>query len=229
MKRVLLACGSLEHCPPKYCVPYEDSLRAAGMEPVMVRPGETAPDDMPGLLLIGGSDVNPALYESTRHGLTEGSDDARDHMESRLIREALARDTPILGICRGLQMLNVQHGGTLIQHLHTTERHRVKTPDRGHPVHRVEIKPGTKLAGIVGGAKFLDVNSRHHQAIDRLGRGLIVSAVDPEDGVVEAVERPDRSFVVAVQWHPENQSARDPLQAALFEAFAAALDVVARA
>jgi putative glutamine amidotransferase len=117
----------------------------------------------------------------------------------------------------------VQHGGTLIQHLDTTEHHRRRTPDRGRPAHQVEIIPGTKLASIAGSSLIQDVNSRHHQAIDRVGAGLIVSARDPEDGVIEAVERPDKKFVIGVQWHPENQTLIDERQARLFQEFAAAL------
>lgn len=111
----------------------------------------------------------------------------------------------------------MQHGGSLIQHV---EGHQVRTPgNRGLPAHSVEIEPGTHLAVIAGSKSKWEVNSRHHQAIARLGKGLVVSAKDPRDGMVEAVERPDKRFVVAVQWHPENQSE----MAKLFCAFAAAL------
>jgi gamma-glutamyl-gamma-aminobutyrate hydrolase PuuD len=176
-----------------------------------------------GLLLMGGSDVNPARYGEARVGDTEESDDARDELESALIEEALTRDLPLLAICRGLQIFNVQHGGTLIQHLPSTARHRQITENRGTPVHQVEIVPGTALAGIAGRALHWDVNSRHHQAIDKLGEGLLISARDPEDGTIEAVEQPGKRFVIAVQWHPENMSATDPHQARLFRAFADAL------
>jgi putative glutamine amidotransferase len=169
---------------------------------------------------MGGSDVNPRLYDASRDPHTEGSDDARDRLELELIQDALDRDIPLLAICRGLQILNVHHGGTLIQHLSTTPRHRVKTDDRGRPVHQAEIVPGTRLSEIAAGARIWDVNSRHHQGIGRLGDGLIVSARDPVDEVIEAVERPDRRFLVAVQWHPENQAPSDERQAGLFRAFA---------
>jgi gamma-glutamyl-gamma-aminobutyrate hydrolase PuuD len=223
MKRVLVVCGSPEHCAPGYSTPYEEALRAAGIDPVIIRPGEPVPSNYAGLMLMGGSDVNPALYNAVQDVRTEGSDDARDRLECGLIGDALSRDLPLLAICRGLQILNVQHGGTLIQHLDTTAHHRVRTADRGVPVHKVEILPGTKLASIAGAARAWDVNSRHHQAIDRVGGGLHVSARDPEDGVIEAVERPDRRFVVGVQWHPENQAPSDEHQASLFRAFAAEL------
>jgi putative glutamine amidotransferase len=221
MKRALVVCGSADHCPPGYSAPYEQALAAAGLEPVVIRPGDAIPSNTSGLLLMGGSDVNPRLYDETRDPCTEGSDDPRDHLELELIHEALHRDIPLLAICRGLQILNVRHGGTLIQHLKTTPRHRVKTGDRGQPVHQVEIVEGTRLAKIARGARTWDVNSRHHQAIDRVGERLVVSAWDPVDRVIEAVERPDKRFVVAVQWHPENQAVSDERQASLFQAFAA--------
>lgn len=224
MNTALLVCGSPEHCGPGYTTPYEDALRFAGVEPVVIRPSDRAPEEFAGLVLIGGSDVNPARYGAQRDSKTETSDDARDALELQLIAAALDRDVPILAICRGLQILNVQHGGTLIQHLPTTERHRVRSADKGAPVHRVSIAPGTKLAEIARGATTWEVNSRHHQAIDRVGIGLKISAVDAEDrSVIEAVERSDKRFVVGVQWHPENQAPVDKAQASLFEAFAAEL------
>jgi putative glutamine amidotransferase len=220
MKRVVTVSGS--SASADYPRPYQEALRALGIElvPVTAAP---MPPDAAGLLLMGGSDVNPARYGEARVGDTEEADDARDELESALIEEALARDLPFLAICRGLQILNVQQGGTLIQHLATTARHRQRTEDRGTPVHQVEIVPGTALAAIAGGARHWDVNSRHHQAIDKLGEGLRISARDAEDGTIEAVERPDKRFVIGVQWHPENMSATDPCQARLFQAFAAAL------
>jgi len=223
MKRVLVVCGSPGHCAPDYSTPYEEALDAAGVEPVVVRPGELVPAEYEGLLLIGGSDVNPSLYRASHDPHTEPSDAARDALECRLIKDALYRDLPLLAICRGLQILNVQHGGSLIQHLVMTERHRRKTADPGRPVHKVEMVPGTKLAAIAAPALTWDVNSRHHQAVEVLGTGLRVSARDPEDGTVEAIERPDKPFVIGVQWHPENQAPTDKRQASLFDAFASAL------
>jgi putative glutamine amidotransferase len=200
--------------------PYEEALRMAGIEPVVVSGSEpTSLDGVSGLLLMGGTDVNPALYGQVRQPETDEPDDARDRLEIALIGEALSRDLPILAICRGLQILNVQQGGTLIQDM---AGHRVRTPeDPGRPAHEVAIAPGTKLAQIMG--ERSRVNSRHHQAIAGVGGKLLVSARDPRDGTIEAVERPDKKFVVAVQWHPENQVAAREDQARLFSAFAAAL------
>jgi putative glutamine amidotransferase len=222
MKRVLAVCGS--RWKPNDSLPYEKALLDAGIEPVLIVPGAEVPTDVSGLVLMGGSDVNPVRFGEPRQTETENPDDARDELECDLIDDFMKRDLPVLAICRGIQILNVQHGGTLVQHLDSTKRHRVKTPDNpGKPAHKVEIVPGTKLAAIAGEPLTLDINSRHHQAIGRLGGGLRVSARDPEDGTIEAVERPDKRFVVGVQWHPENMSATDERQAKLFRAFAGAL------
>jgi putative glutamine amidotransferase len=195
--------------------PYEEALRGAGVEPVF---GTALDDVLSGLMLMGGNDVNPSLYGEPRHSETQPADDPRDALECSLIAQALDQNLPILAICRGLQILNVQHGGSLIQHLEPVEKHKQKL------THKVEIMPGTRLACIGGSHLEWEVNSRHHQAIGRLGDGLIVSARDPEDGVIEAVERPDKRFVVAVQWHPENQICDKGAYASkLFAAFAASL------
>jgi putative glutamine amidotransferase len=222
MKRVLAVCGS--RWKRIHSLPYEQALRDAGIEPVLIQPGAELPTDASGLLLMGGSDVNPARFGEARLTETENPDDARDELECDLIADFTKRDLPVLAICRGVQILNVQYGGTLVQHLESTKRHRKKTPDNpGSPAHKVEIVPGTKLAAIAGEPLTLDVNSRHHQAIAKLGDGLLVSARDPEDDTIEAVERPDKRFVIGVQWHPENMSALDERQAKLFRAFAGAL------
>jgi gamma-glutamyl-gamma-aminobutyrate hydrolase PuuD len=224
MKRVLAVCGSPGHWGPESSLPYERALRDAGIDPVFVEPGSRVPLDVTGLVLMGGSDVNPARYGETPGRETDDPDNARDDLECLLIEDFLRRDLPLLAICRGIQILNVQHGGALVQHLDATARHRVKTADRGLPAHEVEIVPATKLAAIAGESRVWNVNSRHHQAIGRLGDGLLVSARDPADNTIEAVERPDRRFVVGVQWHPENMSLTDAHQAKLFQAFADALD-----
>jgi len=128
----------------------------------------------------------------------------------------------LFAICRGMQILNVHLGGSLVQHLPTSGRHVRRTADRSLPAHRVTIKPTTLLAGIAG-AESWEVNSRHHQAVARLAAGLQVCARDPVDGTVEAIELPARRFVLGVQWHPENQAPVDPGQRKLFQSFTAAL------
>jgi gamma-glutamyl-gamma-aminobutyrate hydrolase PuuD len=203
--------------------PYVAALAAAGLEPVPVPAGPQASlSGCGGLVLMGGSDVDPARYGEPREPQTEPPDDELDFVESSMLEDALAQDLPVLAICRGLQLVNVFHGGTLIQHLSSASRHSRPDGARSSPVHEVTIQPETLLYGIEG-TGTMPVNSRHHQAVKTLGKGLRVSAVDDEDGTVEALERPDRRFVLAVQWHPEDQASQDPRQAKLFSAFAAAV------
>jgi putative glutamine amidotransferase len=223
-KRVLAVCGSSGHWKPDESQAYEEALRAVGIEPILISPDSPGwAGEASGLVLMGGSDVNPLRYAESPHPETQAPDDARDDLERLLIEEAISHDMPLLAICRGIQILNVQHGGTLVQHLDSTPRHRQRTADKSQPAHQIEISPGTLLAEIAGSCLTWNVNSRHHQAIARLGDGLRVSARDIRDGTIEAVERPDKRFVIGVQWHPENQIATDETQAKLFQAFAAAL------
>ncbi len=180
-------------------------------------------DGYGGLMLMGGIDVNANLYHQTPHPCNDSPDDQRDQIELDLIDQAIAHDIPILAICRGMQLLNVCHGGTLVQHLDSTARHVRRTPDNpGLSVHDVSIEEGSLLASVAGTNRWR-VNSRHHQAVDHVGEGLFVSARDVEDGTIEGLERPDRSFVLAVQWHPEDQLREHPDQLRLFQAFAAAV------
>jgi putative glutamine amidotransferase len=230
MKKVLTVRGALSHAAPEEVNPYAEALRAAAIEPIIVAPDQAPSLDpvallesVSGLMLMGGSDVSPARYGEKRLPETDEPDELRDKLELSLIAEALCRDLPILAICRGLQILNVQHGGTLLQHLEPVERHQKRTKDPSLPAHPIDIESGTVLSRIAHDTLRWDVNSRHHQAVGRLGEGLRVSARHPEDGIVEALERPDKRFVVAVQWHPENQSAVRDEQAGLFLAFARAL------
>jgi putative glutamine amidotransferase len=203
-------------------VPYQAALKGAGIESVR---NPASLEGLDGLLLTGGSDVNPKLYRQPRATESEPPEDARDELEMRLLKEALAADLPVLAICRGLQLLNVFHGGTLIQHVANVDTHRVKARDKEpgrHPAaHSVQVKSGTRLAEITGAGEH-QVNSRHHQAADKLGEGLVVSAIAP-DGVTEAIELPDASFAVAVQWHPEDRVAVSEADRKLFEAFAQAM------
>jgi putative glutamine amidotransferase len=203
--------------------PYASAIEAAGAEPLLreARPGLKI-DSCSGLMLTGGSDVDPRLYGEPPSPETEPPDPDRDVTESALIDEALARDLPLLAICRGMQILNVHLGGSLVQHLPTAARHVRRSPDKSLPAHRVTIEPGTLLATIARSESW-NVNSRHHQAIAQIAPGLRVCARDPEDGTIEAVELSSRHFVLAVQWHPENQAPVDSGQRSLFESFAANL------
>lgn len=201
---------------------YEAAVRAGGMDPVAVFVDDPMPlEDAAGLLLMGGTDVNPKRYGAAPQPETDSPDDQRDQVELELIHAALERDLPVLAICRGLQILNVYHGGTLTQHL-GANRHDPEKDDHSGPAHEVRFAPGSQLAGIAGTACW-QVNSRHHQAVAQVGGKLAISARDPEDGVVEGLERRDKRFVVAVQWHPEDQIVRHPEQLKLFQSFAAAL------
>jgi putative glutamine amidotransferase len=175
-----------------------------------------------GLVLAGGPDVNPALYGAEPNPQTESPDDERDLTEMRLIEEAIAADVPILAICRGMQMLNVALGGALIQHLPNCTVHKQKGITDAHAV---GVHPASRLAKIVGTARVA-VNSRHHQAViaSRLGRDLQIAAYRPEDQVIEALEMPDRQFVVAVQWHPEDRVNTHKIDRQLFAAFADAVN-----
>jgi gamma-glutamyl-gamma-aminobutyrate hydrolase PuuD len=193
--------------------PYLNALRAAGLDPVSLVPGQSASlAGLDGLCLSGGTDIAPSRYGARVHPETEDPDTERDALESALLEQALARDLPVLAICRGAQLLNVVLGGTLVQHLETVDKHRA--------AHTVAIEGGTLLASAIGAGRK-EVNSRHHQAVDAVGRGLTVAA-RADDGVVEAIEFRGRRFVLGVQWHPEDRINHDPRDLDLFRALAAA-------
>ena len=215
MKLVGLAVGSPEHMPDHKIAAYELALRAVGLEPVRIHPGDGA-FLIDGLLLTGGTDIAPALYNQPNHEKTQDPDDERDAMERILLAGALEADIPLLAICRGLQMLNVHLGGTLQQHIEGHARPGV------HDAHAAEVHAYTRLAEIAGAGPHA-INSRHHQAVDRLGDGLIVSA-QSEDGIVEGLELPGHRFAVAVQWHPEDRLHSADCDMRLFQAFAATLN-----
>jgi gamma-glutamyl-gamma-aminobutyrate hydrolase PuuD len=171
-------------------------------------------DGVDGLCLAGGSDVDPALYGAARLPLTEPPDPDRDLLESALLRDALARNLPVLAICRGLQLLNAVLGGTLDQHIEGHDHHKLRD------AHEIRIAPGSRLERILGTQDYV-VNSRHHQAAAKLARGLLLAATAP-DGVVEALEIPGKRFVLAVQWHPEGRTDGD--DAMIFRAFRDAME-----
>ena len=199
---------------PQKLPPYLEALRRVGIHPVSLPPDTAASlEGLHGLLLTGGGDVDPGLYGQSRPTATQRVDPARDTLELRLLDEALRADLPVLAICRGLQMLNVALKGTLHQDI---PGHRAPGVAEVHPV---KLLPGTRLAAIVG-ADSCVVNSRHHQAVDRVGEGLVVSASRPGDAVVEGLECPGKRFVVAVQWHPEDRVLSHACDRRLFEAFA---------
>lgn len=173
-----------------------------------------------GLLLSGGNDVTPGCY-GARYENCGILDPDRDTMELALLKEALEMDMPILGICRGIQLMNVGLGGTLCQDLVSGGffRHSIFSNKRNVPTHKVFVEPGTLLSEITGPGE-LWVNSFHHQAVKELAPGLICMAKS-EEGVVEAFSVPGKKFAMAVQWHPEMMYDTDAQQA-IFRAFLAA-------
>ena len=173
-----------------------------------------------GLLLTGGHDVDPALYGQEILPECGELSKSRDEMENWLIGWALEREMPVLGICRGVQMLNVHLGGSLYQDLPTQRPGRVnhsQEPPYERLVHKVEVTQGSFLAGLIG-AGTLSVNSLHHQAVDQTAPALEVDALS-EDGIVEAVHLPGKPFVLGVQWHPEYCCGIQPEALEIFKGF----------
>jgi len=211
-----------------YCA----ALTAAGGTPVLLPPADErllrgAYERLDGLLLPGGGDVSPMLYGEANGGASHGLDPRRDAMELACARWALGDGLPILAICRGIQVLNVAAGGTLLQDIASqvgdAVRHSAPVPpERGG--HTVQVAPGSRLAAIYadGGAApaTLFVNSRHHQCVARVAAGFVATAV-AADGVVEAIEpaEADGHFCLGVQWHPEDLAPSDPATRRLFAAF----------
>jgi putative glutamine amidotransferase len=158
-----------------------------------------------GLMLAGGADIDPAAYDQEPHPATADTVPARDAFEIALARGAIERDMPVLGICRGMQLINVALGGTLLQHLPERvghEQHRRVPGSFDGADHDVVLTEGS-LAASAAGELAHATKSHHHQGVDCLGDGLIVSGVSSLDDLPEAVELPDRRFVLGVQWHPE--------------------------
>jgi putative glutamine amidotransferase len=212
---------------------YLSALQRAGFrreEIVVLPPGSPIAGDFDGIVIGGGGDVDPARYgEPRREGANLEIDAQRDATDFDLFDRARRCETPTLGICRGLQVVNVALGGTLVQDLaserpgaldHETDER--KRRDKTLRDHTIRIEPGTRLSRIAADRE-IPVNSRHHQAIERLAPGLAVSAVAP-DGVIEAIEGAGAEpWLLAVQWHPENLSPGDPASRRIFEEFARAV------
>jgi gamma-glutamyl-gamma-aminobutyrate hydrolase PuuD len=184
---------------------YVQAVEHAGGRPLVVPPSNEGVDEtldaLDGLLLSGGSDIDPALYGAEPHPETFGIHRDRDRAELALLEGALERDMPVLAICRGSQVLNVGLGGALLQHVPEvvgSERHKEKPGTFSE--HDVELLPGTRVQSILGDRA--PVKSHHHQGFSRLGQGLR-EAARADDGTVEAIEDPSRRFAVGVLWHPE--------------------------
>ena len=221
MRRPVIAlCAGLEQARWGYWderalllpLSYVTAVQAAGGLTLLAPPDPTITEDpdelldcVDGLLLAGGSDIDPCAYRRSAHPLTVGIVPERDAFEIALARRAIERDMPLLGICRGLQIINVARGGTLEQHLperygHAEHRRAVGTFDGSE--HDVALVPGSLIAGAAGEARHSG-KSHHHQGIQLLGDGLVVSGRAVGDDLVEAIEVPGHRFALGVQWHPE--------------------------
>jgi putative glutamine amidotransferase len=192
---------------------YLESVRRAGGEPVEVADTHEPPAAIvarvQGVMLTGGGDVDPSLYGEVPHATYEPAEPGRDVFEIGLAKAAIEANVPLLAICRGMQVLNVAMGGTLIQDIPTEVagalNHSIREP-RFHIAHEVWVSPNSRLWTVMADkldGESLQVNSRHHQAVKRVAPGFEVNATAP-DGVIEGMERPASPFCLAVQWHPEN-------------------------
>ena len=225
---------------------YEQAVAASGGEPVRI-PLDQEPDEVlklaascQGVLLPGSkADVDPAKFGAVRHSKTQAADPKRDLVDELLLKDAYTRRKPLVGICYGLQALNVHRSGTLVQHIESRINHQAG--GKITRAHSVEVEPGSKLAAILSGEDaapgafdehqgrqdlgngarrlLIPANSSHHQSADMVGEGLKVVGRCPEDGVIEALEgTADDHFILAVQWHPERLFAEDGYSRAIFRA-----------
>lgn len=192
---------------------YADAVERAGGLPIVLPPTDSLTvirdtvDRCDAMVLLGGGDVSPTKYQQTERSQLFGVDEFIDDFEIAAVRHAIARDIPVLAICRGHQVLNVALGGSLIQHLDTTEAHR-------DTMHEVQLVPGSLPARAMNCHSPL-VHSFHHQAIDRVANDLTVVGTF-HDGTIEAVQHDTAKWVVGVQWHPEDTAPNDAANQGLF-------------
>ncbi len=218
-----------KHGYPHYgiSVAYMQALIHAGAHPLAIPLGippsdlETLIAHLDGVLFSGGGDIHPQLYKGDNHPKVSEVDDERDRLEIALFQAIWERGKPFLGICRGMQLINVALGGNLYedildQHPHAMRHQYAKNHPRDYLAHEVEIQPDTQLREVLG-VERIKVNSLHHQGVRQLAGQLRCSAV-ATDGIIEAFEAQEHPFGLAVQWHPENLQAYAPMRA-LFQAF----------
>ncbi len=209
---------------------YVDAIQAAGGLALMIPPDPQAarePDEvldvLDGLILAGGSDIDAATYGEEPHAATQGTRPERDDFEVALARRALERDIPLLGICRGMQLMNVARGGTLIQHLPDDfghEDHRRVPGSFDGADHDVRLAGGS-LAARAAGEVDHSTKSHHHQGVAQLGDGFVATGWSTLDELPEAIEDPDRRFALGVQWHPEADPGSQLIASLVREAAAA--------
>lgn len=221
MRRIVIGiCAALEQArwtvwdQPAVMTPlsYVQAVQRSGALVLMLPPDpavavepDQALDLVDGLMLAGGADIDPAAYGEPRHPLTVDTTPERDRFEIAIVRRALARDIPVLGICRGMQVLNVARGGSLIQDLPERlghEEHRRVTGSFAGSDHMVRLAPSS-LAATAAGEVDHRTLSHHHQGVARVGDGFVVSGWSELDDLPEAIEEPSRTFALGVQWHPE--------------------------
>ena len=201
--------------------PYVAAMDAAGARVVLLPPSQPGAagellERFDGLLLAGGGDIEPARYGAGDHPAQYGTDPARDELELELARAAVRLGTPTLGICRGVQLLNVAFGGTLVQHLPDGNGLLEHRNEAKQAMHDVEVTAGSRLAAALGQGTARCL-SHHHQGLDRLGDGFRPVA-RASDGLLEGIER-DQGWTVGVLWHPESTAAADPVQHRLLRSF----------
>lgn len=213
-----------------------ESLERAGALPVLI-PSNVSDNTLrdlyerlDGVMLPGGGDIDPEYYHASLHPKTLVTDPLRDQTEVKLVQWAVADDLPLFGICRGHQVMNVALGGTLIQDIPSEvtaadlKSHDI--PDglpRNTHMHEIAVDEKSRLASIMGATR-VPVNSLHHQSVKAVAPGFVATAVSP-DGVIEAMEMPDKRFALSVQWHPEDLAADDGAMQAIFNAFVEACAV----